>query len=112
MLICYARPKEYALIAAATRRLEETAFTGVNIDRRVKETMFLFDDLRLVVSPADYLEDVTERDTYWIFFTPEGNLSVGPAGAHFEQDRENSSIVDRKREERPQPASAVRANQA
>jgi hypothetical protein len=44
------------LMTVSTRRLEEKALTNIDFNARTQETTFSFDDFRLVVSPADYLD--------------------------------------------------------
>ena len=69
------------LIAISIRRLEGTNLTDIEFDSRTQTTTFLFDDFRLVVSPADYLNAPDERDHFWMFFVPNNEvLAVGPAG--------------------------------
>jgi hypothetical protein len=69
------------LIAVSTRRLESTSLTDIDFEPGTRRTTFFFNDFRLVVSPADYLEEVDERDNYWMFFMPNNEvLTVGPAG--------------------------------
>jgi len=73
------------IIATAARRLEKTSLEQIKFDSSAKKTTFLFDDFRLVVSPADYLESPDERDVFWMFFMPNHEvLSVGPAGIRVE----------------------------
>jgi hypothetical protein len=74
------------LITISTRRLEEQPLTDLDFNARTQKTTFFFDDFRLVVSPADYLDSPDERDHYWIFFMPDNEvLAVGPAGMRVEQ---------------------------
>jgi len=88
------------LITISTRRLEEETLSAVNFDHRTKETTFFFNDFRLVVSPADYLEDVDDRDDYWIFFMPNNEvLAVGPSGIHFKSGNAHHLSRDRKKRE-------------
>jgi hypothetical protein len=69
------------VISVSIRRLEEAALTDVLFEPRQLKTTFVFDDFRLVVSPADYLEDADERDQYWLLFMPNNEvLTVGPRG--------------------------------
>jgi hypothetical protein len=84
----------------AHRLEEETSLTDVDFDPRSRKTTFSFDDFRLVVSPADYLNHPDDRDNYWMFFMP-GNevLAVGPSGIHMEQGSDRHSSVDRKKQE-------------
>jgi hypothetical protein len=68
-------------ISVAVRRLEEADFTGVQFVRRNSTTVFWFEDFRLIVTPADYLDSPDERDEYWLFFMPDSLvLTVGPGG--------------------------------
>jgi hypothetical protein len=74
------------LITISSRRLEGKPLTEIDFDPRTQKTTFLFEDFRLVVSPADYLERPDDRDDYWIFFMPDNEvLAVGPAGIRVEQ---------------------------
>ena len=74
------------LIAVSIRRLEGAALTEVDFDSRSRTTTFFFGDFRLVVSPADYLEDPDERDDFWMFFVPSNEvLAVGPGGIRVAQ---------------------------
>jgi len=74
--------------------------TGIDFDPRSRKTTFFFDDFRLVVSPADYLDSPDERDDYWIFFMPDNEvLAVGPAGMRVEQADAPRSRVDGKKQE-------------
>jgi hypothetical protein len=75
-------------IAIIAHRLEEeTSLTNVDYNSRSEKTTFSFGDFRLVVSPADCLENVSDRDAYWVFFMP-GNqvLAAGPRGIHLERE--------------------------
>jgi hypothetical protein len=84
----------------AHRLEEETSLTAVDFDSRSRKTTFFFNDFRLVVSPADYLENVDKRDDYWIFFMPNNEvLAVGPSGIHVEQENLRHSSVERKNQE-------------
>jgi len=40
----------------------------LTLSNELKKQTFFFDGFRLVVSPANYLENVDERDNYWMFF--------------------------------------------
>jgi hypothetical protein len=87
------------LITISTRRLEEKPLTDIDFDPRTRKTTFLFDDFRLVVSPADYLDDGDERDDYWILFMPDNEvLAVGPAGMRVEQADAAHSSRDGKKQ--------------
>jgi hypothetical protein len=88
------------LITISTRRLEGKPLTDIDFSARTRRTTFSFGDFRLVVSPADYLDNPDERDHYWIFFMP-GNkvLSVGPVGMRVEQGDAPHSSVDRRKHE-------------
>jgi hypothetical protein len=69
------------LITLSIRRLEDAALTDIEFDSHSQTTTFFFDNFRLVVSPADYLEESDERDDFWLFFAPNNEvLAVGPAG--------------------------------
>lgn len=73
------------VIAASIRRLEDTPLTNVDFGPHGPKTIFVFDDFRLVVSPADYLDDPDKRDHYWLFFMPNKEvLAVGPGGISVE----------------------------
>jgi hypothetical protein len=73
------------LITISARRLLEASLNDIDFDPRTQKTTFAFDDFRLVVSPADYLKGVDDRDDYWIFFMPEQQvLAAGPAGIRVE----------------------------
>jgi hypothetical protein len=99
------------LITVSTRRLEEKALTNVDFNARTQETTFFFDDFRLVVSPADYLESPDDRDNYWMFFMPENEVLVaGPAGIRVERgDTAQSSEDGKKQEVRVQEINPTRA---
>jgi hypothetical protein len=87
-------------IAIIAHRLEEEAcLTDVDFDPRSRKTTFLFNDFRLVVSPADYLEDVDERDDYWIFFMPDNKaVALGPSGIQVEHANTRHSSADGKKQ--------------
>jgi hypothetical protein len=88
------------LMTISTRRLEEKPLTDIDFDPRTRKTTFSFDDFRLVVTPADYLEDADERDDYWMFFMPDNEvLTVGPAGMRVEQAGAAHSSIDGKKQE-------------
>ncbi|HKM84889.1 MAG TPA: hypothetical protein VJW96_01700 [Terriglobales bacterium] len=88
------------LIAVSTRRLEEKALTNLDFNAHTQETTFFFDDFRLVVSPADYLDRPDDRDNYWMFFMPENEVLVaGPAGIRVEQGDAPQSSIDEKKQE-------------
>jgi hypothetical protein len=71
----------WQVMDVAIRRLEEVDFTGVEFDPQNSTTAFLFDDFRLIVTPADYLDSPDERDEYWLFYMPDNLvLTVGPNG--------------------------------
>ncbi len=75
-------------LTTIAHRLEEEAesLIGVDFDPTSQETTFSFNDFRLVVSPADYLKDVDDRDDYWIFFMPDNKaVALGPSGIQVEQ---------------------------
>src|SRR5271157_717456 len=72
---------ERHIIEVAIRRLEGVDFTGAEFDPQNSTTVFLFEDFRLFVTPADYLDSPDERDEYWLFFMPDNLvLTVGPGG--------------------------------
>jgi hypothetical protein len=69
------------IISVSVRRLEDVPLTDVQFDAKHSRTTFIFDDFRLVVSPADYLDDADQRDHYWLFFMPDNEvLTIGPSG--------------------------------
>jgi hypothetical protein len=88
-------------IARIAHRLEEEAsLTDVDFDPRSRKTTFFFNDFRLEVSPADYLENVDNRDDYWIFFMPDNKaVALGPSGIQVEQGNARHSSVDGKKQE-------------
>ena len=71
-------------ISVAIRRLENAPLTDVRVEAGDFTTTFTFGDFRLVVSPADYIDNPDERDDYWLFFTPEEVLAVGRSGVTIE----------------------------
>jgi hypothetical protein len=74
---------EWQVIEVAVRRVENCELTGVAFDPQTSATEFRFGEFRLVVSPADYLDDADEDDEYWLFFMPDRSvLSVGPGGVN------------------------------
>jgi len=75
---------ERKIIAVALRRLQSTALTEVQLDPRDFKTTFIFEDFRLIVSAADYLDGPDQRDHYWLFFMPGEVLEVGPSGVTIE----------------------------
>jgi hypothetical protein len=86
-------------ITISSRRLEQETFSAVDFDRRTQQTTFFFNDFRLVVSPVDYLENVDDRDDYWIFFMPNNEvLAAGPSGIHVEQGNARHSSSDRRKQ--------------
>ncbi len=96
-------------ITISTRWLEEKPLTDIDFDPRSRKTTFFFDDFRLVVSPADYLDSPDERDDYWIFFMPDNEaLAVGPAGMRVGQADAPRSSVDGKKHEVEIHATDVR----
>ena len=76
-------------ITRVARRLEEEALlSDVKFDSRSQRTTFFFDDFRLVVSPADYLDAADDRDDYWVFFMPDNKaVAFGPSGIQVERGR-------------------------
>ncbi len=69
------------VIDVAVRRLENVALTGVELDPARLNTTFEFEDFRLDVLPADYVDNPDGRDSYWLFFMPNREvLSIGPDG--------------------------------
>ena len=87
-------------ITISTRRLEQETLSAVDFEQRTQETTFFFDGFRLVVSPANYLENVDERDNYWMFFMPENEvLAVGPSGPRLEQGSDTNSQAHRRKQE-------------
>jgi len=74
------------VISVSVKRLEETSLTDLHFERERLKTTFVFGDFRLVVSPADYLDDVDERDYYWLLYMPSKEvLRVGPSGIQVER---------------------------
>jgi hypothetical protein len=72
---------DHHVIEVAVRRLEQAALTGVEFNADQSPTTFIFEDFRLRVSPADYLDNPDHRDEYWLLFTPDGKvLGAGPTG--------------------------------
>ena len=68
-------------ISVAVRRLEDETFEGVEFQEQTSTAIFCFGDFRLVVTPADYLENPQPRDEYWMLFMPEKLvLTAGPGG--------------------------------
>lgn len=68
-------------ISAAVRRLEREEFAGAQFDSKNSTSTFSFGDFRLVVTPADYLDQPDDRDEHWMFFMPPNLvLTVGPGG--------------------------------
>ena len=79
------------MIRAAIRRLEQVDLTDVELGPNDLKTTFVFDDFRLVVSPADYLSDAEKRDHSWLFFMPTNEvLTVGPHGINVERSGSNN----------------------
>jgi hypothetical protein len=69
------------VISASVRRLEGVPLSEVQFEQEQARTTFVFDDFRLMVSPADYLDDTDERDNYWLLYMPNHQiLKVGPSG--------------------------------
>ena len=101
-------------IAIIAHRLEEEAtLTDVKFDSGRKRTTFFFNDFRLVVSPTDYLEDVDERDDYWVFFMPNNKaVALGPSGIQVEKGMARHSSTNGKRQEiqiqEPSPSREIR----
>jgi hypothetical protein len=72
---------ERRTIEVAVRRLEECDLTDVKFNPQASVTEFQFADFRLVVSPADYIDNPDDQDDYWLFFMPDKTvLSAGPDG--------------------------------
>jgi hypothetical protein len=81
------------LVTISVRRLLETSLTDVDFDPRTRKTKFFFDDFCLLVTPADYLERVDDRDDYWIFYMPDNEvLAAGPAGIRVEHGDSTHSV--------------------
>jgi hypothetical protein len=81
----------------AHRLEEEASLSDVDFDPVKRKTTFSFDDFRLVVSPADYLENVNNRDDYWIFFMPDNEvLAAGPSGIQVEPGNPRPSVDGKK----------------
>jgi len=76
---------ERQTIEVAIRRLENPGceLSNVTFDPQNTVTEFVFGQFRLIVSPAEYLDDPDERDEYWLFFMPDNTvLTVGPGGTN------------------------------
>jgi hypothetical protein len=74
------------VISVSIRRLEEAPLSDVLFEPQDLKTTFVFGDFRLVVSPADHLDDTDKHDHYWLFFMPNGEvLTVGPDGLSVER---------------------------
>ena len=74
------------VISVSIRRLEEVQLSDVRFEPGQAKSTFVFDDFRLIVSPADYLDDADDRDSYWLLFMPNNEvLSVGPGGVQVER---------------------------
>lgn len=74
------------VISASIRRLEDVALSDVQFEREQSRTTFVFDDFRLAVSPANYLDDPDKRDHYWLLFMPNNEvLTTGPGGVQVER---------------------------
>jgi hypothetical protein len=74
------------VISVSVRRLEDAPLNKVSFEPADRRSTFVFGDFRLVVSPADYLDRVDDRDEYWLLFMPNKDvLSVGPAGIQVER---------------------------
>jgi hypothetical protein len=87
-------------MTVATRRLGEEVLSAVDFDPRAQETVFIFNDFRLVVSPADYLQGTDDRDSYWIFYMPNNEvLSAGPSGIRLERGTLDTSSVEQNKPE-------------
>ena len=74
---------ERQTIEIAIRRLENPGceLSKVKFEPRNSVTEFMFGQFRLIVSPADYLDDPDESDEYWLLFMPDNTvLTVGPGG--------------------------------
>jgi len=73
------------VISVSVRRLEDVPLNEVSFEPEHGKSTFVFGDFRLVVSPADYLDDADDRDQFWLLFTPKNEvLSVGPGGIRVE----------------------------
>jgi hypothetical protein len=78
---------ERPTMSVALRRLEEQPLSEIEFGPDEQTTTFMFDGFRLVVRPADYIEDPDERDEYWMLFLPNGKVvSYGPTGLSVEQE--------------------------
>jgi hypothetical protein len=74
------------VISVSIRRLENVPLNDVQFDHKSFKTTFVFDDFRLVVSPAHYLDDADKQDHYWLLFMPNSEvLKVGPGGFQVER---------------------------
>jgi hypothetical protein len=103
-------------ITIVAHRLEEEAtLTDVRFDSRSRRTTFFFREFRLLVTPSDYLEDVDDRDDYWIFFMPDNKaLALGPSGIQLEQVKGSHLPADGKKQElriqEPSPRRELRVD--
>ena len=86
-------------ITRVAHRIEEEALlSDVKFDSRRQKTTFFFGDFRLVVSPADYLDDADDRDDYWILFMPDNKaLALGPSGIQVERGRAGHASAGAKK---------------
>lgn len=97
---------EWQVIEVAIRRLEDSELTKVKFDPQNSITEFRFGDFRLVVSPADYLDDPDDSDEYWLLFMPDGRvLTVGPGGVDLGAS-DPHTVSARPHEHRPDPLLA------
>jgi len=77
---------ERRVISVSVRRLEDVPLKAVSFEAEHGKSTFVFGDFRLVVLPADYLDDANERDDYWLLFMPNKEvLSLGPSGVQVER---------------------------
>lgn len=87
---------ERKVIMTAMRRLDAVPLTQVDFDPHAEKTKFVFEDFRLIVSPADYLDDRDERDEFWMFFMPDNEvLAVGPKGVKLERSSPEADKIAR-----------------
>jgi len=69
------------VISVSVRRLEDVPLSEVSFEPEHGKSTFVFGDFRLVVSPADYVDDGDDRDDYWLLYMPNHQLlTAGPAG--------------------------------
>jgi len=74
------------VMSVSIRRLEDVPLNEVRFEPEHGKSTFVFGDFRLVVSPADYLDDADDRDQFWLLFMPNNEvLTAGPGGVQLER---------------------------